>query len=127
VATKKTASSNKSKRRGEHLKPHHFKPGQSGNPSGLSKGSRNVKTAMLATFHTFRYKNKKAGTASFVAWGKDHPNAYYKLLASILPKDITVHPSEYAERLMKVISVTQPAIATALGEAIQELEDATTH
>jgi len=42
-------------------------------------------------------------------------------------RDINIHPSEYALQLMEMISKNQPDLATALGEAIQELEDATTH
>ena len=70
-------------------KDHLWKPGQSGNPKGRPKGAREVKTAMLSSFYDFEYKGE-IGKQAFLKWGKDNPSQFYKIISSILPKDLDV-------------------------------------
>lgn len=72
-----------------------FKPGQSGNPAGRTKGSRNKLGEafiedMLADW-------QEHGTAVIEAVRADKPDQYLKVVASILPKELNVKVSELDE------------------------------
>ena len=70
---------------------HWFKPGQSGNPKGREKGSKNHITKAFL----------EALTEDFLAHGKDviervrdeRPEVYLKLVALLVPKDLDVKHS----------------------------------
>jgi hypothetical protein len=71
-------------------KPEHlFKPGQSGNPAGRPKGSRNaLGEAFIEAMHA---DFKEHGAAAIVKVRDEKPDQYLKVIASILPKDLNVN------------------------------------
>ena len=63
-----------------------FKPGQSGNPKGRPKGSRNkLGEAFLNALHDDFAKH---GVEAIAEVRENKPDAYMKVIASILPKEI---------------------------------------
>ena len=66
-----------------------WQPGQSGNPSGRPKTGTNVKAQILESFNKFEFKGKY-GMEAFMEWGKQSPGQYFKIIASLLPKDVEV-------------------------------------
>jgi hypothetical protein len=69
-----------------NLKP--FQPGQSGNPAGRKPGSRvKLSEAFLAALHGDFAQH---GKAAIERVRLDKPDAYLKVIASILPKQIEV-------------------------------------
>lgn len=72
---------------------HLWKPGQSGNPEGRKPGSRNK---LGEAFVADLYDDWKAnGVAAIQAVRADKPDAYLKVIASILPKDVNVNISQF--------------------------------
>ncbi len=72
-----------------------WKPGQSGNPSGRPTGARNKLSeafldALVADFHD-------NGVAAIVACREASPETYIRVIASILPKEIT---AEFTQRFV---------------------------
>ena len=79
------AATDNTQRKQSGLKP--FKPGQSGNPAGRPKGARSKLAeafvdALLADW-------KENGVEAIVAMREDKPADYVKVVASLLPKEIT--------------------------------------
>lgn len=76
----------------KQLEPYAFKPGQSGNPAGRPKGSRNKlgEAFIEAMYADFRQHGVE--TIEAVRTGK--PDQYLKVIATMLPKEI-----EAGERL----------------------------
>lgn len=74
------------KQRDEVLREHAFKPGQSGNPAGRSKGSRNKLGEEFVKDILADWQEHGIETIKKVR--EDRPADYLKVVASILPKDI---------------------------------------
>lgn len=80
------------KERAAHLAEHAFKPGESGNPNGRPKGSRNkLGEAFVAALHDDFLEH---GKATIEKVRKEDPTAYVKVCASLLPKEIKVERTE---------------------------------
>lgn len=72
----------------KQLEPYQFKPGQSGNPKGRAKGSRNkLGEAFVAALHE-DFLEHGPGVIADVRVNK--PDAYLRVIASILPKEIKI-------------------------------------
>lgn len=89
-----------------------FKPGQSGNPAGRAKGSRNKLgeafiQAMYADF-------TEHGAAVIETVRAEKPDQYLKVVASILPQQLNVRVSEFDELTEEQIDQRISAIARAL-------------
>lgn len=92
ASAKKSASAEeKEKKRPAHL----FKPGQSGNPNGRGKGSRNKFAEQF--FKDFLEDWEENGVSAIKACRKKKPAEYVKIGASLLPKDFNINMNNKAE------------------------------
>ena len=94
--------------RPEHL----YKPGQSGNPSGRPKGSRNK---LGEEFIQKLYADfQEHGEAAIVKVREEKPEHYLKVIAGILPKELKItnesdlSDEQLIERIRKLDSVIRP-------------------
>lgn len=70
-----------------------FQPGQSGNPKGREKGSRNkLGEAFIEALHSDFTQH---GVAVIAAVRKEKPDQYLKVIASILPKDVNLTVNDF--------------------------------
>jgi len=65
-----------------------FKPGESGNPKGRPIGSKNKLSYDFVD--ALRKDFKKHGAKAINALQKESPGEYLRVIASILPKDISI-------------------------------------
>lgn len=101
-----------------HLKPHQFKKGQSGNPNGRGKGSRNL---LDEAFVDALYKDfKQGGVEAISACRETKPDVYLKVIAQVLPKRIDVKADEaladFADGLSAVAEFLGQFAAQASGD-----------
>jgi hypothetical protein len=74
--------------------PFSYRPGQSGNPKGRPKGSRNkLGEQFLADVYDSWQVH---GRATIATVARDHPVEYLKLVASLLPKECGLQPPSNA-------------------------------
>ena len=97
-----------------------FMPGVSGNPTGMRPGTTSVKTAIVNSFYEFKYNNRQ-GLAAFILWGQENPKEYYRILASLLPKDLNISTDMVAAEFGRMVREVMPDQAD---EIAQKLEDA---
>jgi len=98
--------------RPEHL----FKPGQSGNPKGREKGSRNK---LGEEFIQKLYADfQEHGEAAIVQVRTEKPDAYLKVIAGILPKELKITnesdltDEQLIERIRQLDSVIRPFLSS---------------
>lgn len=92
--------------------PHLFKPGQSGNPAGRQKGSRNkLGEAFLEALHD---DFKANGQSAIEECRATKPDAYLKVIASILPKQAEIKIDNYEH-------MDDGQLRSALAAAIRDL------
>lgn len=105
------------KKQGRGSEATQFKPGQSGNPAGRPKSSRNkLGEAFLEALHA---DFEQHGTDAIQQARLESPLGYIKVCASILPKDlnININPLEELtdEQLIERIRQLEDAVSRELG------------
>jgi hypothetical protein len=108
--------------RGEHLKPYHWKPGQSGNPAGRKKGSRSKFAEAFLT--DFLNDWEQHGAEAIVVVRETKPDQYLKVAAAILPKQMDVRVSEFAELKEDALDAKIEEMAKELSTALAILQPA---
>lgn len=94
-----------------------FSPGNNANPHGRPKGSRNAlgEDFLKALHQDFT----EHGVAAIVSMRTEKPTEYVKVIASILPKELTVKIDAYEEmaddELIDTIRTLESAVNAALG------------
>jgi len=79
----------------KQLKKYAFKPGQSGNPAGRPKGSRNK---LAETFLADVYAEwETGGKQAIKKMAKDRPADFCRMVASLMPKELKVNENPFAD------------------------------
>lgn len=92
-----------------------FQPGQSGNPAGRGKGSRNkLGEAFLEALHK---DFEEYGAKAIIDMREDKPGDYVRVVASTLPKELNVKVSELDELTDEQIARQLASIASQLAAA----------
>lgn len=92
-----------------------FKPGQTGNPSGRPKGSRNKLGEAFVADMLANWEEHGPETIEQVRTEK--PDQYLKVVASILPKELNVKVSELDELSDDELDRRLAGLATQLARA----------
>lgn len=98
-----------------------FKPGQSGNPAGRPKGSRNKLGEDF--IHALQQDFAVHGKAAIATVREKKPDQYLKVIASILPKDINLNVNDLGDmsdddliRRIRTLDATIRPFLAAQGE-----------
>ena len=79
----------------KQLKKYAFKPGQSGNPTGRPKGSRNK---LAETFLADVYAEwETGGKQAIKKMAKDRSADFCRMVASLMPKELKVNENPFAD------------------------------
>lgn len=110
-------NSDSAKKYSRHNLPHGFKKGQSGNPAGRPKGSRNklgeeFLTALAADF-------EKHGASTIAAMRQEDPVAYIKVVASIVPRGTGEDPDSTKEPTLPSLSELTDEELTAIQSILE--------
>lgn len=96
------------------LKP--FKPGQSGNPAGRPKGSRNKLGEQFIEALQADFEEHGKSTIEVVRLEK--PDQYLKVIASLLPRDVNLTVNEFADKSDDDIRRELRELAATLGALV---------
>ena len=104
-----------------------FQPGQSGNPKGRAKGSRNkLGEAFIEALHDDFLEN---GVAAIQTVRAEKPDQYLKVIASLLPKDVNLtindqygemSDDELIDRIRQLDATIAPFLAGRESDAGQD-------
>jgi len=101
----------------DHLKPYAFKPGQSGNPNGRPKGSRNKFSEEF--LDDFREVWAEEGSNAIKTMAKDRPGDFVRVAAMLVPKELLLGRSNPLADLSddELVAMIEALRITAHGEA----------
>lgn len=90
-----------------------WKPGQSGNPAGRAKGSRNkLGEIFIQALHDDFQAN---GVQAIATVREERPHEYLKVVASLLPKQVEIKEDAFGELTDEQLAAIVGAARTALG------------
>ncbi len=94
-------------------KPWGFQPGQSGNPGGRPKGSRNKLQGDF--FKALAEDFAEHGKAAIIEARADDPVGYLKIVASLMPKELQITPlmQEFTDEQLDAALLTARTILDA--------------
>ena len=115
---------------GKQLEPFKWQPGQSANPAGRPKGARNkLGEAFIEALHN---DFNEHGIAAVQQVREEKPDQYLKVIASLLPKELTLNlgddhseltDDELVDRIRRLQAAITPFLDSGTGST--EIVDGT--